>query len=249
MSLHPQPFGPVPEQTARVARAAFPQGNLYLRLRDEIGPIFSDVAFARLFPPRGQPAEVPWRLALISLFQYAENLSDRQAADAVRARIDWKYALGLELTDTGFDSTVLSEFRSRLVHGSAEALLFDTLLTAARDRKWLTARGRQRTDSTHVLGVIRALNRLELVVETMRHALNALAVAAPDWLQAHSQAEWVDRYGPRADDFRLPKSKDERRAHADLVGRDGHDLPVAPNLLDRHFVADWPDTVWLADIS
>jgi transposase len=240
MSLHPQPFGPVPEHTARVARAAFPHGNLYLRLRDEIGPIFSDAAFAPLFPPRGQPAEVPWRLALISLFQYAENLSDRQAADAVRARIDWKYVLGLELTDTGFDSTVLSEFRTRLVHGSAEALLFDTLLAMARERKWLTARGRQRTDSTHVLGVIRALNRLEMAVETMRHALNALAVAAPDWLQAHSRAEWVDRYGPRADDYRLPKSKDERRAHADLVGRDGHDL------LEAVFAADAP--VWLHEV-
>jgi transposase len=224
MSLHPHPLGPVPEQTTRVARAAFPRGNLYLRLRDEIGPIFSDIAFAPLFPPRGQPAEAPWRLALITLFQYAENLSDRQTADAVRARIDWKYALGLELTDTGFDSTVLSEFRTRLVHGSAEAMPFDTLLATARERKWLTARGRQRTDSTHVLGVIRALNRLEAVVETMRHALNALAVAAPDWLRAHSRSEWVDRYGPRADDYRLPKNKDERQACADLVGRDGHEL-------------------------
>jgi transposase len=241
MSLHPDPLGPVPEQTARVARAAFPHGNLYLRLRDEIGPIFSDIAFAPLFPRRGQPAEAPWRLALITLFQYAENLSDRQTADAVRARIDWKYALGLELTDTGFDSTVLSEFRTRLVQGSAKAMLFDMLLATARERKWLAVRGRQRTDSTHVLGIIRALNRLEAVVETMRHALNALAVAAPDWLQTHSRSEWVDRYGARADDYRLPKSKDERRTYADLVGRDGHDL------LDAVYAAE-AAAVWLRQV-
>jgi transposase len=240
MSLHPHPLGPVPKETARVARAAFPRGNLYLRLHDEMGPISSDAAFAPLFPSRGQPAEAPWRLALITLFQYAENLSDRQAADAVRARIDWKYALGLELTDTGFDSSVLSEFRTRLVQGSAEAMLFDMVLATARERKWLVARGRQRTDSTHVLGVIRSLNRLEGVVETMRHALNALAVAAPDWLQAHSRSEWIERYGPRADDYRLPKSKDERRACADLVGRDGHDL------LDAVFAAEAP--VWLRQV-
>ncbi len=89
MSLHPQPIGPVPEETVRVAHAAFPSGHLYLTLRDEFGVIFSDEAFAPLFPTRGQPAEAPWRLALVSLLQYAENLSDRQAADAVRNRIDW----------------------------------------------------------------------------------------------------------------------------------------------------------------
>jgi transposase len=93
--------------------------------------------------------------------QYAENLSDRQAADAVRGRIDWKYALGLELSDPGFDSTVLSEFRTRLVQGSAEQILLASLLQMCQAKKLLMARGRQRTDSTHVLGAIRAMNRLE----------------------------------------------------------------------------------------
>jgi transposase len=106
--------------TARVAHAAFPKGNTYLRLRDELGPLYEDSDFAALFPRRGQPGLPPWRLALVTLMQFLENLSDRQAADAVRARIDWKYALDLGLTDPGFDHTVLSEFRSRLVHGQAE---------------------------------------------------------------------------------------------------------------------------------
>ena len=104
MSLRPQPVPPVPEETVRVARAAFPRGNLYLTMRDECGVIFADDDFATLFPTRGQPAEAPWRLALITIMQYVEDLSDRQAADAVRSRIDWKYALSLELTNPGFDS-------------------------------------------------------------------------------------------------------------------------------------------------
>src|SRR5262245_50440588 len=98
MSLRAQPPTPVPDETARVARAAFPQANTYLSLRDELGTLFADADFAPLYPTRGQPAAAPWRLALVTVMQFIENLSDRQAADAVRARIDWKYALGLELT-------------------------------------------------------------------------------------------------------------------------------------------------------
>ena len=113
MSLHPQPDYPIPEETRRVAHAAFPDGNLCLRIADELGNLYRDDQFAGLFPDRGQPALAPARLALASVLQFVEGLSDRQAADAVRGRIDWKYALGLELTDPGFDHTVLSEFRSR----------------------------------------------------------------------------------------------------------------------------------------
>jgi transposase len=151
MSLRPQSVAPVPEETARVAHAAFPKGNLYLQIRDEIGVLFQDSDFTDLFPTRGQPAYAPWRLALITIFQFIENLSDRAASDAVRARIDWKYALNLELEDSGFDSTVLCEFRARLVAGNAENSLFDKLLDWCRERKMLKARGKQRTDSTHVL--------------------------------------------------------------------------------------------------
>src|SRR5215813_10882152 len=197
MSLHAQPFTAVPAETARVARASFPRGNIYMRLRDEIGAIYEDTAFASLFSTRGQPAEAPGRLALVTIMQYAEGLSDRQAADAVRSRIDWKYALNLELTDPGFDSTVLCEFRARLIAGNAEQLLLDALLQRCRERQLLKARGRQRTDSTHVLGAIRALNRLECVGETLRHALNSLAVVAPEWLRGQSHSEWLDRYGSR----------------------------------------------------
>ena len=240
MSLHPETIGPVPEETARVAHAAFPKGNRYLRMRDEVGVLFSDAAFAALFSTRGQPAEAPWRLALVTIMQYVEGLSDRQAADAVRSRIDWKYVLGLALTDPGFDSTVLSEFRTRLVVGALEQQLLDALLERGRELNLLNARGRQRTDSTHVLGAVRGLNRLECVGETMRYALNSLAVLDPEWLRAHSQPEWVDRYGPRVEDYRLPKSEEERRAYAEIIGADGYAL------LSSVYAADAPE--WLRKI-
>src|SRR6266511_2743357 len=132
MSLRSQALVPVPHKTARVARAAFPANNTYLALRDELGTLFVDDDFAALYPTRGRPAEAPWRLAVITVFQFVENLSDRPAADAVRAHIDWKYALALELTDPGFDSSVLCEFRARLIAGSAEQRLLDQFLGDGR---------------------------------------------------------------------------------------------------------------------
>ena len=221
MSLHPQPIAPVPEQTARVARAAFPKGNPYLTLRDQLGTIFQDEDFATLFPAWGYPGLPPWRLALVTIMQFRENLADRQAAEAVRARIDWKYLLSLELTDPGFDFSVLSEFRDRLLAGSAEALLLDKLLERCRTMGLLKARGQQRTDSTHVLAAIRVMNRLELVAETLRAALNELATVAPAWLQALAPLAWYERYGKRIEDTRLPQGQASRDAYAQMVGEDG----------------------------
>jgi len=133
-----------------------------------------------------------------------ENLTDRQAADAVRSRLDWKYALSLQLTDPGFDHTVLSEFRTRLVAQTAEERFLEAVLDLCKERGWLKARGRQRTDSTHILAKVRALNRAECVVETLRHALNVLAVVAPDWGLRQVQPDWLERYGPRESRISLP---------------------------------------------
>jgi len=148
MSLHPHPIDPIPDETTRVARAAFLKGNAYMRMRNELGVFYHDEAFAALFPARGQPAESPWRLALILVMQFAEGLSDRQTALAVRSRIDWKYALSLELTDPGFDYSILSEFRDRLIAGNAEQVLLERMLACFKEQGLLTARGRQRTDSS-----------------------------------------------------------------------------------------------------
>src|SRR2546430_14801914 len=160
MSIRPQPFAPVPDQTARVARAAFPKGNPYLTLRETLGTIFQDDSFADLYAHDGQPGVAPWRLALVTIMPFRENLADRQAAEAVRARIDWKYFLSLELTDPGFDFSVLSEFRDRLLAGSAEELLLEKLLGLCPAPGPLTAPGQQRTHSTHVLAPVRGLHPL-----------------------------------------------------------------------------------------
>lgn len=224
MSLKPKQILEVPEMTAEVARAAFPKGNVLLTLRDELGTIFADEDFADLFPDRGQPALSPWRLALVTILQFRENLSDRQAAEAVRSRIDWKYLLGLELSDPGFDFSVLSEFRSRLLAGKVETLLLEKLLVICQQLKLVKARGKQRTDSTHVLAAIRVMNRLELVGETMRAALNELATVAPSWLREIAPAEWYKRYGRRIENERLPERQSERTAYAQIVGEDGFRL-------------------------
>jgi transposase len=249
--LRPSPLGSIPDDTARVAQAAFPDGHPYLRLADELGTLFSDEQFAALFPTHGQPALAPWRLALVSILQFAEGLSDRQAAHAVRSRIDWKYVLRLQLTDPGFDASVLSEFRGRLLAGGDDNLLFDTLLAWCRERQLLQARGRQRTDSTHILAAVRALNRIEVVAETMRHALDSLAVAAPAWLASLAPPEWAARYTRRAEEGRLPAGKDARAALALTIGADGDalftalDAPDAPSWLRAVPAVETLRRVWL----
>jgi transposase len=255
MSLKPQSAYTVPEDTRRVARAIFPNGNIYMRLYDTFGTVFQDSDFAALFAHDGQPALSPVRLIIVSILQFIEGLTDRQAADAVRTRIDWKYLLCLELTDPGFDHSVLSEFRTRLINGSAEGRLLTTLLTHFQAQGLVKARGKQRTDSTHVLGAIRAMTRLECVGETMRHALNSLAVVAPDWLRAHSQREWVERYGMRADDYHLPTSATQRIAYAEMVGADGSALllaiydPTAPIWLRQVPAVETLRRVWVQNYT
>ena len=221
MSLNHCPLAPIPEETARVARAAFPKGNRYMTMRDVLGVLYSDAPFVDLYRPVGQHAEPPWRLALVTVLQFSENLTDRPAADAVRGRIDWKYALGLALTDPGFDFSVLSEFRTRLITGGAEERLLTTMLTGFRERGLLKDRGTQRTDSTHIVAAVRALNRLEIVGETLHAALNVLADLAPDWLREQVTAEWFLRYGKRFADYQLPKAKRDRQAFAETMGCDG----------------------------
>jgi transposase len=212
-----------------VARAAFRKGkgSPWIALRDELGALYQDTDFAALFAIEGRPAEAPWRLALVTCFQFAEGLSDLQAADAVRSRIDWKYALCLPLDSPGFDHSVLSEFRTRLIEGQAEALLFDKVIEICRERKWLKTRGRQRTDSTHVLASVRSLNHLENVARTFQHALNSVATVAPDWMRSHLENEWGDwpeRYDRRLDEYRMPKEESARARLAVEIGLDGHAL-------------------------
>ena len=141
MSLRPESLPPIPDATAAAVRAAFPKGNLYVDLRAEFGTLYHDQLFAALYPPEGRPVEVPpWRLALVVVMQYMEGLTDRQAADAVRRCMDWKYALSLDLHDPGFDFTLLHDFRERLLAHDATQRLLDTFLATCKARGWIKAR-------------------------------------------------------------------------------------------------------------
>jgi transposase len=237
MSLEPRSDDGVPELTARMVRAAFPKGTLAVRIREALGSVFEDEDFAEAFPGQGRPAASPGGLALVSVLQFAEGLSDRQAADQVRARMDWKYLLGLELDDPGFAFTVLGEFRLRLIEHGVEERVLDAVLARVSGAGLLRAGGRQRTDSTHVLAAVRTLNRMEFAGETLRAALEALAAAAPGWLTPLIDSGWADRYGARIDSYRFPKGDDARGQWAEQVGRDGFMLldavgaPRAPEWL------------------
>lgn len=241
MSVWPKARYEVPITTERVAKAAFPKGCLTIRIRDELGELFADKDFSQLYGVRGRPGFSPAQLALVSVLQFVEGLTDRQAADAVRGRLDWKYALGLELPDPGFDASVLTEFRARLLADGETERMLSLMLDRLRERGLLSKGGRQRTDSTHVAMAVRGLHRLEQVVETVRAVLEVLAVVSPAWLAAWIPDEWYVRYGQRGDDWRLPKSLPARIDLGVQVGHDGFQLLQA-----IYAAADQP---WLAGLD
>lgn len=224
MSLESRSEDGVLELTARVVRASFPRGTLAMRIREVLGALFTDEDFVAALPDRGRPAISPGALALVSVLQYAEGLSDRQAADQVRARMDWKFLLALELDDPGFDFTVLGDFRSRLIMHGLEERVLEAMLARLSEAGLLRAGGRQRTDSTHGLAAVRTLNRMGFVGETLRAALEALAAAAPHWLAPLISSAWVERYGNKVDNYRFPKGENVRREWAEQVGWDGFAL-------------------------
>jgi transposase len=240
VSMQPRPWPRIPEATVRAARAAAGTGEypLAMRIRDELGELFSDAKFTEAFGARGKPGWSPGRLALVTVLQMAENLTDRGAAHRVRFGMDWKYALGVELDDPGFDALILSEFRTRLVTHGLEERALDLVLKVLQDKGLVAAGGKQRTDSTHVIAAVRDLNRLELAGETVRACLEALAVAAPGWLaEAIDVAAWGKRYTARVDSWRLPTSEVTRKDLVLAYGTDGYALlravysPDAPGWL------------------
>jgi transposase len=225
MSMRPMPWPEVPERTAAVARAAFPRRSLAIRLRDELGPVFQDTDFIGTFGVRGKPGIAPSLLMLVTVLQFVEQLTDRQAVAAVAGRIDWKYALGLELDDPGFDNSVLAEFRARLVRSDLARLALDPLLKHCRELGLVKAGGKQRTDSTHVIAAVRDLNSMELAGEAVRALVEALATVAPAFLAETADLEqWAKRYGPPVSAWRQPRTAAERDALTVQYGRDGRML-------------------------
>ncbi|MBX7268753.1 transposase [Micromonospora sp. Llam7] len=240
MSMRPWVSVEIPAQTVAVVQAACPGGTRVTRVRDALGPIFDDQEFAGWFAAEGRSAVAPGLLAMVCVLQAMEDLTDRDAADAVRTRMDWKYALGLALDDTGFHYSVLSEFRDRLAVDERAVRLLELMLDAAKRVGLLRGGGKARTDSTHVLAKISMLGRLERVGETVRAALNQLTQVAPGWLAPRIHPEWEQRYSRRIDSAHLPAAEQARDRFGQAVSADGAALLAAID-------AD-PDAAWLNNL-
>jgi transposase len=224
---------PLPDPDPVVAAAvrkkyAGRRAPLAVTMRDRLGEWMTDDLFAAAFARRGRPGVPPARLALVTVLQMAGNLPDRDAAEAVRTRLDWAYALGLPLDDPGFDFSVLSEFRTRVTEHEMEEAALDALLAKLTEEGLLRAGGKQRTDSTHVIAAVRALHLIELAGESVRAALEALAAACPDWLAARlCTPDRTRRYGARTGSWRLPAGKADRDRLTLEYARDGYALVSA----------------------
>ncbi len=255
MSLHLTAFPELPEETARLARKICkkPSDQLYLVIGDQLTDLFADIDFAPLYASDGKPALSPNLLAMVCVLQALDNLPDRQAADAVRLRIDWKYALHLPLDYTGFDASDLSEFRERLLAPGLGQSMFETVLQRLRALDLLHKGGLQRTDATRLLAATRLLNRVEFVAETMRLALEALNDAHPAWLRTIALPHWYERYSLVLTGFRLPRAPGKQEALALDIGRDGYhllqalaqpDAPASASQLAavRTLATAWPQT-------
>ncbi|PBC92421.1 transposase [Streptomyces sp. Ag82_O1-15] len=228
VSVQPRPWPEPDPQVAAAIRAIY-RGRrevpLAVQVRDRLGEVFADAEFVAAFGRAGKPGWSPGRLALVTVLQKAASLTDRQAADEVRENLAWKYALGLGLEDPGFDHSVLSEFRSRVVAHGLEERVLDLLLERLQAMDLLASGGSQRTDSTHIVAAVRDLNRLELAGESVRAALNALAAACPDWVdQVLVVDDWSRRYADRIDTWRLPSSRTGQDDLALAYAADGYTL-------------------------
>ena len=214
---------------------------LAVTVRDRLGEWLHDEDFAAAFGTRGRPGWSPSRLALVTIVQRAENLTDRMAAEAVRTRLDLKYLLGLQLDDPGFDHSVLPEFRAKVADAELEAVPLDALLERLSADGLVKAGGKQRTDSTHVTAAVAALNRLELAGESVRAAVEALAAAHPGWTaQVLHVSEWARRYGTPVTDWHPPASEKKQDELAVTYAKDGYALLRA--------VYDRKSPAWLAEL-
>lgn len=224
-AVWPEPDPRVAAAIAAVYRGRKAEPPLAVQVRDRLGEWLHDEEFAAAFGVRGRPGWSPSRLALVTVLQRAENLTDRLAAEAVRTRLDWKYLLGLSLEDPGFDHSVLAEFRGKVAGAGLELAALDALLAKLAADGLVRAGGKQRTDSTHVVAAVAALNRLELAGESVRAALEALAAAHPDWLEQRiCVSDWARRYGTPVTSWRPPASQAKQDELAVAYARDGYAL-------------------------
>ncbi len=245
--LRPVPLvGEIPQATAELARKVHPRGTDEMRVRDALGPLFTDTdfttgPFAKMYSNLGQPGLSPALLTMVMILQFRHNLSDQDAAQAVCDRISWKYALGLDLDYCGFDPSVLTEFRTRLIDNGRVDAMLDVMLDRLKAAGLVKAGGRQRTDSTHVIAAVRRLNRIETVGETLRAALEAIARISPSWIVPLLEVGWDERYGRKVETCRLLSRKNaSAQVLADQIGADGCKLMTA---IDADPTAAWMNSL------
>lgn len=243
MSVHLAPFPLLPADTAHAVKSVFNIENLYLAIGDQLEFLFEDLNLDDLDSFGGKPAAVLFILAMVTIFQFAENLPDHQAADAVRARMDWKYALHLPLDYPGFEPSELSEFRQRLLLDSAGQFVFQDMLTRLAKLSLLGSRDRRRVNAMDVLMAIDTLSRAERVARVMSLALETLASRRPDWLRVISLPHWYERYGQMRATLQLPSSKEEQEALAQAIGAD------ISYLLEAIAETDAPDLALLSEVQ
>jgi transposase len=228
MSLRPVPFPEPDPLVAEAVRDAWPRPDdqpLAVAVRDHLGEWLKDGDFAAAFGARGRPGYSPAVLALVTVLQMAENLTDREAVLQAKRALDWKYLLGLRLAgDRVFDHTVLSEFRGKVAEAGLERAALDALLERLKEDGLVKAGGRQRSDSTGVVAAVAARNRLELAGESMRAALEALAAAHPDWTKGVLDDSWLRRYGTPVTSWRPPLTDKKRNELAVAYAVDGYKL-------------------------
>jgi transposase len=209
----------IPPDTAHVGGDILAEDDPYRLVGDGVNNLLCLENFRDLYSKLGRGAVCPIILSLITVFQFLENIPDRVAARWVVTRIDWKYALHLPLSWLGFHFSDLSNFRQRLLEHGAEALVFEQVLKWVRSCGFLKKYGKQRSDSSHIVGCVEQLSRLELVWETLRLALRAVKTSAPAWYEQTIPAAFHEVYAERQSDWRL--SDEEAALALEKAGSDG----------------------------
>ena len=209
----------IPGDTAQVGREILSENDPYRLVGDDANNFLTLSDFDDLYSDLGRGGICPIIQSLVTVFQFLENVPDREAAKWAVTRMDWKYALHLPLTWQGFHYSDLSNFRKRLLEHEAEGLVFDKVLDWVRSRGLMKKHGKQRSDSTHIVGCVERLSRLELAWETLRVGGRAIESVAPEWYEETIPGAFHEAYVERQSDWRL--SKQEVKSKMQSAGCDG----------------------------
>jgi transposase len=265
MSIRNELLPSLPRDTAQAAHAAFGQGNIYLTIGDRLDQLVGDVDFARLDPASEQPVARLATCALVTLFQFVEGLPDRRAVEAMRTRIDWKYALHLPLAYRGLEPSALCRFRQRLLNDLVAQLVFQQVMDRLAQTGLLKDIAGSRSGSSEVLAAVCMVSRLEQLLEAMQAVLEALAAAGSKWLLENTLPHWYERYNQIFMLRILRKSNGEQLVVAQTIGQDalyllealtahGSDLAQLPEVRtlqqvwQQQFFQNLPEIEWRSPV-